>query len=162
MELMLEVADQAARERPALGRSVSGSALGRPHPRRSGIVMVRAVYRDLFRGIQLCRRRTIVKIEVTPFAQTTSLVRPSGVGLGDGTAARGCHRERRDTGEPRAAPPAIAALASDLHVSENAVRDAYESKLGQFVDARIQMFVPLLAQAGEEKVTPPLQAATRS
>jgi hypothetical protein len=38
----------------------------------------------------------------------------------------------------------IAALASDLRVSETEVLDAYAFELGQFVDARIQMFVPLL------------------
>jgi hypothetical protein len=38
----------------------------------------------------------------------------------------------------------VAALANDLHVNEAEVLDAYESELGQFVDARIQMFVPVL------------------
>jgi hypothetical protein len=38
----------------------------------------------------------------------------------------------------------IGALASELHVSETEVLDAYESELAQFVDAKIQMFVPLL------------------
>ena len=48
---------------------------------------------------------------------------------------------------------AITDLVNDLHVNETEVLEAYKSELGEFLDARIQMFVPLLV--GKEEVARP-------
>jgi hypothetical protein len=69
------------------------------------------------------------------------------------------------TADPRPSPPradatglfqhrsAIAALARDLQVSETEVQNAYESELEWFVDARIQMFVPVLVSCSRSSHT---------